>query len=170
MEAFGSFDRSSSAETSAPWSAAISLNFAKAAPEAMIFFRMPVASSTVAAFLPSTSISAVRAIVMFMRSSSAYLPCRHSMDSMISSALPAVRPSGWFMSVRSATMPLFMALPTRTMDWARAVASATVRMKAPVPHLTSSTSESMPSAIFLHMIEAVIKGIEATVPVTSRRA
>ncbi|OQC57511.1 MAG: hypothetical protein BWX54_01159 [Verrucomicrobia bacterium ADurb.Bin018] len=92
------------------------------------------------------------------------------MDSMISSALPAVRPSGWFISVSKATIPLFMALPTRTMDLARVVASSMVFMNAPVPHLTSNTSESIPSAIFLHMIEAVISGMEATVPVTSRSA
>ena len=63
-----------------------------------------------------------------------------------------------------------LSLPTRTMDWARAVASSTVRMKAPVPHLTSRTRESMPSAIFLHMMEAVMRAMEGTVAVTSRRA
>ena len=43
-------------------------------------------------------------------------------------------------------------------------------MKAPLPHFTSSTSASMPSASFLDMMLAVISGMEGTVPVTSRRA
>ena len=43
-------------------------------------------------------------------------------------------------------------------------------MKAPVPTLTSSTSEPVPSAIFLLMIEDAISGIASTVPVTSRSA
>ena len=43
-------------------------------------------------------------------------------------------------------------------------------MNAPVPTLTSSTSASVPSAIFLLMIDAAIIGIDSTVPVTSRSA
>ena len=43
-------------------------------------------------------------------------------------------------------------------------------MKAPRPHFTSSTSAPIPSATFLEMIEAAIRGGEGTVPVTSRRA
>ena len=43
-------------------------------------------------------------------------------------------------------------------------------MNAPRPDLTSSTSASMPSAIFLLMIDAVISGMLSTVPVTSRSA
>ncbi len=43
-------------------------------------------------------------------------------------------------------------------------------MKAPVPTFTSRTSEPVPSAIFLLMIEEAISGIASTVPVTSRSA
>ena len=43
-------------------------------------------------------------------------------------------------------------------------------MNAPVPTLTSSTSEPVPSAIFFDMIEEAISGIASTVPVTSRSA
>ena len=43
-------------------------------------------------------------------------------------------------------------------------------MKAPGPTFTSSTSPSIPSAIFFDMIEAQMSGIDSTVPVTSRSA
>lgn len=49
-------------------------------------------------------------------------------------------------------------------------ASSMVFMKAPVPTLTSRTSEPVPSAIFLDMIEEAISGMASTVPVTSRSA
>ena len=49
-------------------------------------------------------------------------------------------------------------------------ASASARMNAPLPTLTSSTSAAVPSAIFLDMIELAISGIDSTVPVTSRSA
>ena len=43
-------------------------------------------------------------------------------------------------------------------------------MKAPLPVFTSSTRPSIPSASFLDMIEAAIRGIDSTVAVASRRA
>ena len=43
-------------------------------------------------------------------------------------------------------------------------------MKAPEPVLTSMTSASTPAARFFDRIEAVIKGIDSTVAVTSRIA
>ena len=43
-------------------------------------------------------------------------------------------------------------------------------MNAPLPTLTSSTNASVPSAIFLLMIDEAISGIDSTVPVTSRSA
>ena len=43
-------------------------------------------------------------------------------------------------------------------------------MKAPEPTFTSSTRASVPSAIFLDMIELAMSGIDSTVPVTSRSA
>ena len=49
-------------------------------------------------------------------------------------------------------------------------ASAGFFMKAPPPVFTSSTSASMPSAIFLLMMEAQIRKGLSTVAVTSRRA
>ena len=48
--------------------------------------------------------------------------------------------------------------------------SSTVFMNAPRPVFTSSTSASIPSAIFLLMIDAVMSGMLSTVPVTSRSA
>ena len=44
-------------------------------------------------------------------------------------------------------------------------ARSVVFMKAPVPTFTSSTSEPVPSAIFLLMIDEAISGIASTVPV-----
>ena len=49
-------------------------------------------------------------------------------------------------------------------------ARASSFMNAPLPTLTSSTSEPVPSAIFLLMIEEAISGMASTVPVTSRSA
>ena len=43
-------------------------------------------------------------------------------------------------------------------------------MKAPEPTLTSSTSASVPSAIFLLMIEDAMSGMLSTVHVVSRSA
>ena len=43
-------------------------------------------------------------------------------------------------------------------------------MNAPEPTFTSSTSASVPSAIFFDMIELAMSGIDSTVPVTSRSA
>ncbi len=43
-------------------------------------------------------------------------------------------------------------------------------MNAPEPNFTSSTSEAVPSAIFLLMIEEAMSGIASTVPVMSRSA
>ena len=53
---------------------------------------------------------------------------------------------------------------------ARVRASSASFMNAPDPVFTSSTSASMPSAIFLLMIELAISGMHSTVPVTSRSA
>ena len=49
-------------------------------------------------------------------------------------------------------------------------ARASSFMNAPLPNLTSSTSEPVPSAIFLLMIEDAMSGMASTVPVTSRSA
>ena len=42
-------------------------------------------------------------------------------------------------------------------------------MKAPDPDLTSKTRASAPSATFLDRMEAVMRGMDSTVAVTSRR-
>ena len=43
-------------------------------------------------------------------------------------------------------------------------------MKAPEPTLTSSTRAEVPSAIFFDMIDEAMRGMDSTVPVTSRSA
>ena len=53
---------------------------------------------------------------------------------------------------------------------ASALASSRVAMKAPLPHFTSSTNPSSPAASFFDRIEAVIRSMLSTVPVTSRIA
>ena len=62
------------------------------------------------------------------------------------------------------------ALPIDTSDSASRRESASVFMNAPLPVFTSRTSASMPSAIFLLMIDALMSGMLSTVPVTSRSA
>ena len=49
-------------------------------------------------------------------------------------------------------------------------ASSLVFMNAPLPNLTSSKIQSLPEASFLDITEDAIKGIDSTVPVTSRKA
>ena len=61
-------------------------------------------------------------------------------------------------------------LPMSTMVRASSRAEARSFMNAHEPTLTSSTSEPVPSASFLLMMEAEMSGIDSTVPVTSRRA
>ncbi len=75
-----------------------------------------------------------------------------------------------FMLVSRATVLTPASLPRATMVSASSRARASSFMKAPLPTLTSSTSEPVPSAIFLLMIEEAISGMASTVPVTSRRA
>src|SRR5205085_7689396 len=85
-------------------------------------------------------------------------------------ALPIARPSGCSMSVIKTTIFVFIARHTSTMERESAVASFSVGMNAPEPVLTSITSPSSPSASFLLRMLAVIRGIDSTVPVTSRSA
>ena len=49
-------------------------------------------------------------------------------------------------------------------------AEPTSFMNAPDPTFTSSTRADVPSAIFFDMIELAMRGIDSTVPVTSRSA
>lgn len=74
------------------------------------------------------------------------------------------------MSVISATVFTPLSVPRLTIVWASSCASARFFMKAPLPTLTSRTSEPVPSAIFFDMIEEAISGMASTVPVTSRSA
>lgn len=74
------------------------------------------------------------------------------------------------MSVSSATVRTPLSVPNSTMVEASSRASSIVFMNAPVPTLTSRTSEPVPSAIFFDMIEEAMSGIASTVPVTSRSA
>ncbi len=74
------------------------------------------------------------------------------------------------MSVMSAATRLPMPLPMPSMVSASAFASSRPRRKAPSPHFTSRTRASIPSAIFLLMIEAAMRGRLSTVAVTSRSA
>ena len=74
------------------------------------------------------------------------------------------------MSVMTPTMRLPIAVPVLTRLRARASARSGVFMKAPGPDLTSKTRASAPSATFLERMEAVMRGMDSTVAVTSRRA
>ena len=74
------------------------------------------------------------------------------------------------MSVMRAAIRLPMPWPMASMASARARESSSFAMKAPSPVLTSSTRASIPSAIFLLMMEAAMRGRLSTVAVTSRSA
>ena len=87
-----------------------------------------------------------------------------------STALPAAEASGSFMPVISAEVVSPAPLATSTRLVASSVASRLLAMKAPLPTLTSSTSDCSPAASFFDRIEAVISGTDSTVAVTSRIA
>ncbi len=74
------------------------------------------------------------------------------------------------MSVSRAVVRTPWSVPNSTMVAASSRASSRFFMKAPEPTLTSRTREPVPSAIFLDMIEEAMRGMDSTVPVTSRRA
>ena len=74
------------------------------------------------------------------------------------------------MSVISAVVLTPAPLATSTSARASSSASSRRAMNAPEPVLTSSTSESRPSASFLERIDATISEIDSTVPVASRVA
>ena len=61
-------------------------------------------------------------------------------------------------------------LPSFTISSAKALASFSSFIKAPLPVFTSSTMASAPAASFLLMMELAIRDILSTVAVTSRRA
>ena len=74
------------------------------------------------------------------------------------------------MSVISARVGQPAPVATSTSASASARASCSVAMKAPEPVFTSRTSASRPAASFFDRIEAVMRSIDSTVPVTSRMA
>ena len=74
------------------------------------------------------------------------------------------------MSVSSALTRRPCSAPMPTSVRASSRPLSTVRMNAPEPTFTSSTSASAPSAIFFDMIDDAISGIVSTVAVTSRSA
>ena len=118
---------------------------------------------------PSTSIRAVNSTETSIKSFGPR-PLSTSTHSTTSSALPTARPSGASIAVTTASVRTPDAFPIETSDSARRRESASVFMNAPPPVFTSSTSASMPSAIFLLMIDALMSGMLSTVPVTSRSA
>ncbi len=60
--------------------------------------------------------------------------------------------------------------PNATIAFASSLAFSRVGIKAAAPNFTSSTSAAKFSANFLERIEAVISGMDGTVPLTSRNA
>ncbi len=97
-------------------------------------------------------------------------PRSTSTASATSRALPTVAPSGVDMSVSRALTAMPWLSPMDTRVAASSLALSSFFMKAPEPTLTSSTRPSAPSATFFPMIDPAIRGMDSTVPVTSRSA
>ncbi len=95
-------------------------------------------------------------------------PCSVSIASLSSRAFPTAYPNGWFISDSKATALRSASLAIETIISANWRASSRFFIKAPVPTFTSSTMHCAPAAIFLLITEDAIKGIDCTVPVTSR--
>ena len=60
--------------------------------------------------------------------------------------------------------------PRRTINSASSLACRASPASAPEPYFTSSTTTSQPAASFFERMEETIRGMQSTVPVTSRRA
>jgi len=97
-------------------------------------------------------------------------PRRRLIASATSSALPTASPKGWDMSVTAVLA--FRSKPEASTRQASASsrASSGVFMKAPEPVLTSSRIRSVPTASFLDITLAAIRGTDGTVAVASRSA
>ncbi len=74
------------------------------------------------------------------------------------------------MSVKIARVLTPIRCPVCSRDWANSRRLGQDFINAPEPNFTSNTNASRPSASFLLMMLAVIKGMEGTVAVTSRKA
>ena len=118
----------------------------------------------------SINASAESAMTTSRKRHSTGSPRNSASASATSTALPAVRPRHWFMSVSKALQR--RPAPSRdTCDALRQVARVLdAGRNAPEPTLTSMTSICGPAANFFDRIEAVISGMLSTVAVTSRMA
>ena len=154
--ACGSRLGSSTTRTSPPCSSMTSRNVSRARPVAIISAANSRPSFTVFVRPPSTNIHADNSKDSSTKSAGPP-PCSTSMHSSTSNEFPIFRPSGCSISVISATIFLPMRVPVSTISSAKYSASACFFMNAPSPVFTSSTSASIPSAIFLLMIDAVIR-------------
>ena len=91
-------------------------------------------------------------------------PFRSWIASFTSREVPTVSPSGWFMSVTSATQRRFIERPTRVMERASCLACSRSLMKEPLPHLTSITRPSAPAASLRDRTLPVMSGRLGIVP------
>ena len=151
------------ASGSPPWAHTISRHTGRARPDV----RTTAGSSH--AMPASSTISRASATVTSTRSAGPP-PASVSTDSVTSSPLPAARPSTVSIAVCNAAVRTPFAAPSATIVSARRRPSSGSGRNAPAPNLTSSTSASVPSAIFFDMIDDAISGMDSTVPVTSRSA
>ena len=142
-------------------------NRSSASPESTAWRTRLLASASFDATPASTSIRPASASESSSRSAGP-CPFKTSIDSITSFAFPIARPSGESILVITASVRTPDACPIATSDSASRRESDSVFMNAPLPVFTSRTSASIPSAIFLLMIEALISGMLSTVPVTSR--
>ena len=153
-----------------PRAVTIRPNTSAACPVARASATRTFAAAISSARPPITSSSAVSASVTAQSRGSGVLPVRMATDSATSTALPAVRPSTWFISVINARVAIPAPLPTATKLCAKARAVSGVSANAPLPNFTSRIRDCTPAASFLDRIEAVIRSMLSTVPVTSRIA
>ena len=141
-----------------------------AAPNSKASAMRSAPSASSVAMPPSTRSSAPSATVTSQSRLSTMSPAGSGRRSPSRARCRRRSASGSFMSVTSARVRQPAPFATCVRLPASASASSSVAMKAPVPTLTSRTSASRPAASFFERIEAVIRSIDSTVPVTSRMA
>ena len=168
--AAGSSEVSYTARGSPYCASTSSASFFSALPSAIVESSFSFASASSAARPASVRIWLPSARHSSSSSPASVRPASTSIASLTSSALPTAKPSGSSMSVMTAAHLRPASVPTRVRPSASSRACAGVFIKAPDPHLTSSTITSAPAASFLDMMELTISGMLGTVPVTSRRA
>ena len=151
------------------WTSIIFRNFSNACPDSINSFCRFKASFSLLTILaccnnfdPSVKVTSIVSLLPSF--------LKQYIASFISHHKPAYCPKGWSMLLKTISDWTLKCSAISCINAANSFPSSSVFINAPLPILISITKPWIPSAIFLLIIDPHIRGIEATVPVTSRSA